>query len=83
MSSDTLDSRDGADARRVDMLYTIEDTPPWYLCVFLGLQVNVQTISGVFFSSETNVTKLELQVLISQFCMYKSVELHRFELFTS
>lgn len=43
--SDTLDSRDGADARRVDMIYTIEDTPPWYLCVFLGLQVNLQTIS--------------------------------------
>lgn len=40
--SETLDSRDSADARRVDMIYTIEDTPPWYLCVFLGLQVNVQ-----------------------------------------
>lgn len=39
--SDTLDSRDSADARRVDMIYTIEDTPPWYLCVFLGLQVNI------------------------------------------
>lgn len=23
------------------MIYTIEDTPPWYLCVFLGLQVNL------------------------------------------
>lgn len=40
--SETLDSRDSADARRVDMIYTIEDTPPWYLCVFLGLQVNKQ-----------------------------------------
>lgn len=40
--SETLDSRDSADARRVDMIYTIEDTPPWYLCVFLGLQVNAQ-----------------------------------------
>lgn len=43
--SDTLDSRNSADARRVDMIYTIEDTPPWYLCVFLGLQVILQTIS--------------------------------------
>lgn len=42
--SETLDSRDGTDARRGDMIYTIEDTPPWYLCVFLGLQVNMQTV---------------------------------------
>lgn len=41
--SETLDSRDSADVRRVDMIYTIEDTPPWYLCVFLGLQVNIPT----------------------------------------
>lgn len=38
--SETLDSTDSMDARRMDMIYTIEDTPPWYLCVFLGLQVN-------------------------------------------
>ncbi|CAG09618.1 unnamed protein product, partial [Tetraodon nigroviridis] len=44
--SDTLDSRDGADARRVDMIYTIEDTPPWYLCVFLGLQHYLTCFSG-------------------------------------
>lgn len=37
--SETLDSTDSTDARRMDMIYTIEDTPPWYLCVFLGLQV--------------------------------------------
>lgn len=83
--SDTLDSRDSADARRVDMIYTIEDVPPWYLCVFLGLQVNIQTISGVFCVSppQPNVAKLELKVLISHFCMNKSVELPRFEIFTS
>lgn len=37
--SETVDSTDSIDARRMDMIYTIEDTPPWYLCVFLGLQV--------------------------------------------
>lgn len=34
-----MDSADATDARRMEMIYTIEDTPPWYLCVFLGLQV--------------------------------------------
>lgn len=46
--SETLDSRDSTDARRGDMIYTIEDTPPWYLCVFLGLQVNMQTVFVLF-----------------------------------
>lgn len=45
--SETLDSTDSSDARRLDMIYTIEDTPPWYLCVFLGMQVNLQ--SELFF----------------------------------
>lgn len=40
--SETLDSTDSTDARRRDMIYTIEDTPHWYLCVFLGLQVSYQ-----------------------------------------
>lgn len=56
--SDTLDSRDSADARRADMIYTIEDTPPWYLCVFLGLQVNIQTISGGGFLSTIQCGKV-------------------------
>lgn len=68
--SDTLDSRDSADARRVDMIYTVEDTPPWYLCVFLGLQVNIHPSRVFFLSPQTKVAKLQLQVLIGNFCMY-------------
>lgn len=31
--------RDGAAKAASDMIYTIEDVPPWYLCILLGLQV--------------------------------------------
>uniref|UniRef100_A0A672MGR3 Solute carrier family 23 member 2 n=1 Tax=Sinocyclocheilus grahami TaxID=75366 RepID=A0A672MGR3_SINGR len=44
--SETVDSTDSIDARRMDMIYTIEDTPPWYLCVFLGLQHYLTCFSG-------------------------------------
>ncbi|XP_059910456.1 solute carrier family 23 member 2-like [Gadus macrocephalus] len=44
--SETLDSTDSVDARRNDMIYTIEDCPPWYLCVFLGLQHYLTCFSG-------------------------------------
>lgn len=32
--------RDGAAKAASDMIYTIEDVPPWYLCILLGLQVD-------------------------------------------
>ncbi|XP_078101807.1 solute carrier family 23 member 1-like, partial [Sander vitreus] len=35
-------------AQRVgsDMIYTIEDVPPWYLCILLGLQHYLTCFSG-------------------------------------
>ncbi|XP_063301361.1 solute carrier family 23 member 1 [Pelobates fuscus] len=31
---------------KTDILYKIEDTPPWYLCIFLGLQHYLTCFSG-------------------------------------
>ena len=48
--------RDGTDATEVDvevhetkppgpdLLYSIEETPPWYLCILLGFQVLIQVL---------------------------------------
>ncbi|KAJ7417589.1 Solute carrier family 23 member 2 [Pitangus sulphuratus] len=44
--AETLDSSGSLEAQRTDMIYTIEDVPPWYLCIFLGLQHYLTCFSG-------------------------------------
>jgi hypothetical protein len=34
---DDLDDADGDQEKRV--LYSVDDTPPWHLCILLGFQV--------------------------------------------
>ncbi|XP_051896822.1 solute carrier family 23 member 2 isoform X2 [Pristis pectinata] len=44
--TDVSNSSGDLDAQRMDMIYTIEDVPPWYLCIFLGLQHYLTCFSG-------------------------------------
>ena len=32
-------------ATKLDIIYSIEDTPPWYLCLMLGFQVNSMLVT--------------------------------------
>lgn len=36
---DCPDEKDEGDHH--DLLYKIDDTPPWYMCLLLGFQVNI------------------------------------------
>lgn len=31
---------EGAEDKGVSLVYTLNDRPPWYLCILLGFQVN-------------------------------------------
>ncbi|XP_078421442.1 solute carrier family 23 member 2 [Cetorhinus maximus] len=44
--SEVSETSGATDPQRMDMIYTIEDVPPWYLCIFLGLQHYLTCFSG-------------------------------------
>lgn len=45
-SAETSNQPMGAEKVETDMIYTIEDVPPWYLCILLGLQHYLTCFSG-------------------------------------
>ncbi|XP_055518172.1 solute carrier family 23 member 2 [Leucoraja erinacea] len=44
--TDASSSKECPEPRQMDMIYSIEDVPPWYLCIFLGLQHYLTCFSG-------------------------------------
>ncbi|XP_078285304.1 solute carrier family 23 member 2 [Rhinoraja longicauda] len=44
--TDISNSSGGPEAQRMDMIYSVEDVPPWYLCIFLGMQHYLTCFSG-------------------------------------
>ncbi|XP_030637125.1 solute carrier family 23 member 1 [Chanos chanos] len=46
LSAEEVKQTAGKQTQSFDMIYTIEDVPPWYLCVLLGLQHYLTCFSG-------------------------------------
>lgn len=40
-TTDVESTETGKENEESDIIYKIEDVPPWYLCLVLGLQVNM------------------------------------------
>lgn len=39
--SHTEETLEGTTGKKIDLVYSLNDRPPWYLCILLGFQVNL------------------------------------------